>query len=316
LIPGGYATLAQHGSTMVDIGYQGYFSQKTSLGELAAVALLLSIHELLHRGHRRVLGIIGAAMAAVLLYYSNSKTALGFAFLAPMLAAVTLTISRAYRVSPAIILILFLVGCVALSKLTGFGTERIAYMLTGDSSFTGRTTIWAFAETEFAQRPFLGWGYQSFWLVGPDAPSITEAPGWVKLMPNAHSGYYDAVLELGYVGLTLLVVFLSTTVHVIGRVAERDSRRAWILLSISIYIITHNFLETTWMRSFELLWVVFVIIAVEAARQWQSSPLKETASALRPARSVSPGRSRSGWRAQAGRQAPTSLHEAAPRQGL
>ena len=28
LIPGGYATIVQYGSTMVDIGYQGYFSGK------------------------------------------------------------------------------------------------------------------------------------------------------------------------------------------------------------------------------------------------------------------------------------------------
>src|SRR6202043_235293 len=64
-------------------------------------------------------------------------------------------------------------------------------------------------------QPPRGWGYQSFWLVGPDAPSILDAPGWVKLMPNAHNGYYDAMLELGYVGLALLVTFLVTTVHVI-----------------------------------------------------------------------------------------------------
>jgi exopolysaccharide production protein ExoQ len=316
LIPGGYATLAQYGSTMVDIGYQGYFSGKNFLGEFAALALLLSIHELLNRGHRRVLGIIGAAMAAVLLYYSNSKTALGVAFLAPALAAVALLISRAYRVSPAIILVLFLFGCVVFSMLTGFGTERIAYMLTGDSSFTGRTIIWDFAEAEIARSPLVGWGYQSFWLVGPDAPSILDAPGWVKLMPNAHNGYYDAMLELGYVGLALLVTFLVTTVHVIGRMAEHDSKRAWLLLSVSLYIITHDFLETTWMRSFEMLWVVFVIVAVEAARYWRSSPLIGTASASGPAGSVSPGRFRGGWRVPAGSRAPTNLGKAAQRHGL
>jgi hypothetical protein len=45
-------------------------------------------------------------------------------------------------------------------------------------------------------RPLLGWGHQSFWLVGPDAPSVVDAPGWVKTMPNAHNGYYDATLEM------------------------------------------------------------------------------------------------------------------------
>ena len=171
-------------------------------------------------------------------------------------------------------------------------------MLTGDSSFTGRTIIWSFAETEIARSPFLGWGYQGFWLVGPDAPSVVDAPGWVKLMPNAHNGYYDAMLELGYIGLAFLIIFLITTLHVIGRMAERDFRRGWLLLSIALFIIFYNFLETLWFRAFDMSWVMFVIVAVEAARYWQ--PQQVPTHRSRPARSVSPGRLRGAWRPRLG----------------
>ena len=95
-------------------------------------------------------------------------------------------------------------------------------MLYGDSTLTGRTIIWDFASDEIARRPLLGWGYQSFWLVGLDAPSIVDAPGWVKTMPNAHNGFYDTTLEMGYVGYSLLLVFIFATLHAIGRVAYRD----------------------------------------------------------------------------------------------
>ena len=70
-------------------------------------------------------------------------------------------------------------------------------MLYGDSTFTGRTVIWDFAQLEIGRSPLVGWGYQSFWLVGPGAPSVVDGPGWVKMMPNAHNGYYDTMLELG-----------------------------------------------------------------------------------------------------------------------
>ena len=102
LIPGGYATIAQYGSVMVDIGYQGYFSGKNLLGEFAAIALLLSIHELLYPGYRRALGSVIAAVAVVLLFLSSSKTALGLVILAPFLAGLTLVLARTIRVSPAI----------------------------------------------------------------------------------------------------------------------------------------------------------------------------------------------------------------------
>ena len=58
---GGSVTIAQYGSTAVDIGYQGYFLGKNYLGECAVVAFLLALHEMRHRGWRRALGIIVVA---------------------------------------------------------------------------------------------------------------------------------------------------------------------------------------------------------------------------------------------------------------
>jgi exopolysaccharide production protein ExoQ len=299
LIPGGYATVAQYGSKMVEIGYQGYFSGKNLLGEFAAIALLLSIHEVLYPGYRRVLGVCVAAMAVVLLFMSSSKTALGLALLAPLLAVLAMSGGRTSRISPASFVVSIVLGYAVFATLTGFDTARIAYLLTGDSSFTGRTTIWTFADSEIARSPLVGWGYQSFWLVGPDAPSIVDAPGWVKFMPNAHNGYYDTMLELGYIGLALLVVFLIATLHVIGRVAHYDYKRAWLLLSVALFIMIYNFLETLWMRAFDMLWVVFVIVAVEAARQMQPSPLRAPMPRSRGTSAIGPGRLRA-WKPRLG----------------
>ena len=292
LIPGGYTELAQYGSAIVDIGYKGYFSGKNLLGEFAAIVFLLSLHEMLYPGRRRALGVIIAIIAVVILVFSNSKTALGLALLAPFLAGLVLFIGRQLRISPAAILISITLGYVVVSNLSGFNMNRIAYMLTGDSSFTGRTTIWNFAEAEIARGPLLGWGYQSFWLVGPDAPSIVDATGWIKMMPNSHNGYYDTILELGYAGLALLLGFIFTTLHVIGRVADHNRARGWLLLSLALFIVIYNFLETLWLRAFDMLWVVFVIVAVEAARHWQPALLKQTVRETRPARPEGHGRVR------------------------
>jgi exopolysaccharide production protein ExoQ len=294
LIPGGYTSIAQYGAALVDIGYKGYFSGKNLLGEFAAIAFLLSLYEMLYSGPRRALGILIAVAAIVLLFLSSSKTALGLAILAPFLAGFVLFTGRQLRISPAAILISITLCYVVVSNLSGFNMTRIAYMLTGDSSFTGRTTIWSFSESEIARSLFLGWGYQSFWLVGPDAPSIVDAPGWVKMMPNSHNGYYDTMLELGYAGLALLLIFIFTTLHVIGRVADRDRARGWLLFSVALFIVIYNFLETLWLRAFDMLWVVFVIVAVEAARHWQPALLRGPLHGSRPARVVGPGRLRGG----------------------
>ena len=255
------------------IGYPGYFPGKNYLGECAALAILLSLHEMLYPGLRRALGIIVVIIGIVLVYFSDSKTAIGLAFIAPFLAGLTLILRNKMRISVAIILLSIPFCYTALSRVSNFSINRISYMLYGDSSFTGRTVIWSFAKSEIARRPLLGWGYQSFWLVGPDAPSVVEAPGWVKYMPNAHNGYYDTTLEMGYVGYTLLVIFIIATLHAIGRVADRNPARAWLVLSLALYIICWNYLESLWMRGFEFLWVVFLILAAEIGRYWRPSPL-------------------------------------------
>jgi exopolysaccharide production protein ExoQ len=285
---GGSVTIARYGSSLVNIGYQGYFEGKNYLGECASVAFLLSLHEMIYRGRRRALGIIVFAVAILLVFLSDSKTAFGLAFICPFVAALTLTVRRLTRISPAIILSSIPLCFVLLSSVSNFNFERISYMLYGDSSLTGRTVIWDFANYEIGRSPLVGWGYQSFWLV-PDSPAVVEAPGWVKMMPNAHNGYYDTILEMGYVGLAFLIVFIIATLHAIGRVADRDPARGLLVLSLALFIILYNFFESLWMRGFEFLWVVLVIVAAEIGRYWRPFPLRRAVYRSRNPKLPSPG---------------------------
>ncbi len=87
--------------------------------------------------------------------------------------------------------------------------------------------------------------------------------------------------RLGYVGLAFLVAFLLATLHATGRVADRDPARARVVLSLVLFIILYNFFESLWMRGFEFLWVVFVIVAAEIGRYWKPLPSREAARSIR-----------------------------------
>jgi exopolysaccharide production protein ExoQ len=258
----GYQTLADKEA----IGYSGFFQGKNYLGECTAVAVLLSLHELCRPGLRRVGGAIILAVSVFLMLYANSKTALALALVAPAIAGIILIPWRVARISPAVVVWSLVLAYFIFAQLTGFSMNRLSYMLFGDSSLTGRQIIWDYTSLEMAHKPLLGWGYQSFWLVGPDGPSVVNAPGWVKTMPNAHNGYYDTMLEMGYVGIALLLTFITTMLHGVRWIAERDMARAWAAVSIMVFVMMHTGLESTWMRGFEFLWIVFLIVAVDIAR--------------------------------------------------
>ena len=280
---GGSVTMATYTSGLVNIGYQGYFNGKNYLGECAAVGFLLSLHEIFQRGWRRAFGAIVLIIAVLLVFLSYSKTAFGLALICPFIAWFVLLLRKVTRISSAVILLTLPLCYMLLSGISHSSLmERVSYTLYGDSTLTGRTIIWDFAKDEIARRPLLGWGYQSFWFV-PELPSL-GAPGFVKMMPNAHNGYYDTMLEMGYAGLAFLLIFIIATLHAVGRVADRDPARARLLLSFALFFILYNFFESLWMRSFEFLWVVFLITAAEIGRHWGPFPLRRTGT-VRKARS-------------------------------
>ena len=269
----GYVTTANTGTGLVDIGYQGYFENKNYLGEFAAPAFLLALYEILQRGWRRIMGIIVVVIAILLVNLSHSKTSFGLALICPLLAWLTLLVRKVTRISPAIILLAIPLCYFVLSIAFNINLfERISWYLYHDYSLTGRTAIWDFAQHEIGRRPLFGWGYQSFWLV-PDSPA-GDARGWVKNVPTAHNGYYDTMLQIGYVGLAFLLAFIIATLHVVGHVADRDPRRAQLLLSLVLFFILYNFFESLWMQGFEFLWLVFVIVAAEIGRYWRPLPLR------------------------------------------
>jgi O-antigen ligase len=287
----GSATIVAYGSKgLVNIGYQGYFNGKNYLGECAAIAFLPSLYGLLERGWRRAFSAVLVVISVLLVFLSDSKTAFGLALVCPFLTWLTLFVKKVTRISPAIILLLVPICYFVFTLFTHYSIfSRLSYILYHDSTLTGRTIIWDFAETEIARSPLIGWGYQSFWLV-PNSPSL-EAPGWVKEMPNAHNGYYDTMLEMGYIGLALLLTFIVATLHAVGRVADRDPRRAQVLLSLALFIILYNFFESLWARGFEFLWVLFVIVAAEIARYWGPFPLSGAAQSSAIRRAGAPGAS-------------------------
>lgn len=246
-------------------GYPGYFLGKNYLGECAAIAIILALHEMFHAGTRRYFGAVVVCASLPLLVLSNSKTSIGLLVLAPALSLVAVIARRKLSVSPLALPVVLLAIYELLSSVSNFNIFRLSYMLYGDSSFTGRTVIWDFAVAEFAKRPLLGWGYQSFWLAGPGSPSLVDGPGWVKFMPHAHNGYLDARLELGLVGFAILIAFLAATLHGAGKVIDREPARGWTLLSLAFFVIITNGLESTWARGFEFPWVAFLFVAGDVA---------------------------------------------------
>lgn len=260
------------------IGHAGYFSHKQGLGLLAAIGIILSCHELLFSGWRRILALVTLCLGFWLVFASESKSALAFALISVVAAGMMLLFSKMTRVTPA-----YVVGAIVVASLFIHNPiERIGYRLYGDPTLTGRTGIWNFINYQISRKAWLGWGFHSYYFV-PNSPQ-NEATGYIRQMPSSHSGYMELKLETGRIGYWIFLVFIYTSLHLLEYVRRRDPIRAWCYLSIEFFSVLINLTDSLWL-TLTPLWILYLIIVAESVHySLPTSSPRKVQKVIRPTR--------------------------------
>jgi O-antigen ligase len=241
------------------IGHPGYFTHKQELGQLCAIGIILSSHELLHRGWRRLVGLIAIGLAFWLVFESNSKSALALALIVMPCSALILLLCKKTRLTPAFVIAAVVVASMFVSN----PIERIGYRLYGDGTLTGRTLIWDFTNYQISQKVWFGWGFHSYYFV-PNSPQ-KEAPGYIRQMPSSHSGYLELKLETGRIGYWIFLIFFYSSLHLLEWVRRNDPMRAWYFLSVELFAGLDNLLDSSWL-TLTHFWLLYLVVVAESIR--------------------------------------------------
>jgi exopolysaccharide production protein ExoQ len=282
------------------IGHAGYFTHKQELGEFSAVSVILSSHELLHSGWRRLVALVTIGLGFWLVFASQSKAALALALIAIACSWLILFICKMTRLTPAYIV----AAVVVASMFVSSPIERLGYRLYGDSTLTGRTGIWSFINYQISRKPWFGWGFHSYYFV-PNSPQ-NEAPGYIRDMPSSHSGYLELKLETGRIGYWIFLVFIYSSLHLLERVRRRDPGRARCFLSVELFALLDNLLDSSWL-TLTHFWLLYLIVVAESVRYSlpSRSPSPAPVGAVQAVR-VGPSRRRRGLGARGSAVTPGS----------
>jgi exopolysaccharide production protein ExoQ len=261
------------------IGHPGYFTHKQELGMLCGGAVILAAHELLMRGWRRWIGAISLCLTFWVLFESQSKGALALVLVALAVSTAMMIAGKLLRLSPAFLVGGAVVAITILSTVWNDPIQRIAWHLYGDSTLTGRTFIWEWINYIVSQRSWFGWGFHSYWGV-PNSPH-EQAPGFVKDMVSSHSGYLELRLGTGAIGYWIFIVFVYASLHYLEPIRRKDPVRAWGLLSIAMYVILIDFMESVWLQTTSL-WILYLIVVGESVKAARSDD-GQTVPARKPA---------------------------------
>jgi exopolysaccharide production protein ExoQ len=214
-----------------------------SLGVLWNVRWLLNHKDEPHRGGRLVAQITLLAFGIVLLQMAHSATAvICFLLGAGLMFATGLKFfkNRPGRVL-ALSLGVVLVG--GLGLLLGAGSA-VSESLGRGGGLSGRTDIWA-CSIAAAGNPVTGTGFESFW--NANAPRVNrclQLRGFRDLsgLNSAHNGYLQIYLDLGWVGLSLVLLILIVGYRYASRAFQRNPEFASLMF---VCIATSTFYSIT-----------------------------------------------------------------------
>ena len=242
--------------------WTGVTTDKNALGIMSAIFGLAALHyffrlysERRERKNRAALFSYGFIVltAGYLLYASNSATALSCFLLAGSIMVATQLVPKTRN--PVLLnLAVSLALVVPFSAMfLGIGSGLVQN-LGRNTTFTGRTAIWSCA-LPMVPNPVMGAGFESFWL----GHRLLDIETCIKQDLNqAHNGYIEVYLNLGWIGIALLA-FLLVTAYRRGVTAARlQTPLGSLRLAYFIVAVAYNFSEGGF-KMMNPVWIVLLM---------------------------------------------------------
>lgn len=130
-------------------------------------------------------------------------------------------------------------------------------LLGRDTTLTGRTDIWKGA-LSLVTNPLIGTGFESFWL-GDRVERFIAVFGAFGY--EAHSGYVEIYLDLGIIGVILLIFLIFHAYKNAVSESELDFEYGRLLMTFWFMVITVNITESVF-RPMQLVGFIFFLIAM------------------------------------------------------
>jgi O-antigen ligase len=246
--------------------YSGVMLTKNDLGYVCMIFGLFFLWTLLsrkqiddtaHRQDEALLSILFLGIIAYLLSLADSATSV--ATLAIGVATLVGLGSRFVSRRHLGKYLLVFGALLTVTELTFNVYEELVALLGRDPSLTDRTAVWADA-IALQPSPIIGTGFESFWL-GSRLDWMSAKWWW---QPNqAHNGYIEIYLNLGFIGLFLFFALVISTFRkaAAGLTSEPNFEFSRLRLAMLFAILSHNYTEATF-KGVHLLWTMFHVVVI------------------------------------------------------
>jgi|TARA_B110000459_G_scaffold118707_1_gene130959 exopolysaccharide production protein ExoQ len=242
---------------------QGIVGNANLLAFTAVLGALLFLVEAIVTSRKRLIPVISLGLAVLLAVLSQSASMtlavviIGFAAIIAILAE-----GRSRQIRHQIYWSAGAIAGLAVASIV-INLSAVFDLLGKSPDASGRFLIWSEVLTLIWQKPGFGWGWIGYWV-----PGVAPYEGLIVMngvpMYQAHNAYLDIFMQLGVVGLCLLVWLLAVTFVRLWTVAVRHTNPLYLFpLFIFLVIAAQSISESRLL--IEAGWVLLVLLAAKSA---------------------------------------------------
>lgn len=211
------------------------------------------------KGRGRMRRLVAQAMIVAMVLYlfrdADSMTSESCFIMASTLIVLTTFWRTARKPLFVHLMVAAMVGLSFATLFLHLGNGAALRQMGRNPTLTGRTEIWA-GLLRFSGNPLIGTGFDSFWL-GTRMERIWAAGGQLYGINEAHDGYLETYLNLGWVGVALLASLIVTGYRNIQGALRFEPETGRIRLGLFVAVIIYSFTEAGF-RTNSSVWIAFL----------------------------------------------------------
>lgn len=255
--------------------WSGVYVHKNLLGRVAGLGtVFFPFYAIRNRTFR--LPSIGLTLLSVfLLYMAESATS----YIVVIILVGCILLYQFVKTQQNFVMVMtpYIFGLLVAVLFFGFGLIELFFgFFERDLTLTGRTNLWPFVIEMIQRRPWIGYGYSGFWL-GENGPSY-EIWRWSWDTPHAHNGFLDIALDIGLVGLALVLFgfFRSYAQAYIFYKNAKSFNASWPIIYMT-FILLNNLTESVILKTNDMYWILYIAAATSVCNMLAQQKLQREA---------------------------------------
>jgi exopolysaccharide production protein ExoQ len=237
--------------------WRGIYPHKNGLGESMFTSFLTFYFLSISAKKYRTLCKICCLLSVIIILLAQSGTSLiSVMFIFTTAQALKLISFKSKQSVLAILLLLIIIALLLFFLMINFHT--FLNVFDKDITLTGRTPLWSDLWGFIQQKPWLGYGFGTFFSGSHrETAIIWTIHDWVP--PHAHNGFIQIWLDIGVIGLAIFSIsYFGCIFNALFKyLSTKELKMYWIFLLL-LYTVFFNLTEVSFLSQ-DTLWILSLV---------------------------------------------------------